>query len=80
MSGRARAGIENDRTPAAVQERLIAALPEIMARLPKPDELRTVTVNGADQTSVAGPVTQLAAVLGALRAAADGTAADGSSG
>ncbi len=60
----ARAGIENDRTPAAVQARLIASLPEIMARLPKPDELRTVTVNGVDQTSVAGLITQLTAVLG----------------
>ncbi|MFI0483076.1 SPFH domain-containing protein [Actinomadura sp. 9N215] len=67
----ARAAIENDRTPAAVQTRLIASLPEIMAKLPKPDELRTVTVNGADQTSVAGLITQLTAVIGALRAAAD---------
>ncbi|NVI90395.1 SPFH domain-containing protein, partial [Actinomadura sp. BRA 177] len=74
----ARAGIENDRTPAAVQARLIASLPEIMARLPKPDELRTVTVNGVDQTSVAGLITQLTAVLGALRAATDGSAGDGS--
>ncbi|MFI0411573.1 SPFH domain-containing protein [Actinomadura sp. 3N508] len=68
----ARAAIENDRTPAAVQTRLIASLPDIMAQLPKPDELRTVTVNGADQTSVAGLITQLTAVVGALRAAADG--------
>ncbi|TDD39211.1 hypothetical protein E1287_03670 [Actinomadura sp. KC06] len=73
----ARAAIENDRTPAAVQTRLIASLPDIMAKLPKPDELRTVTVNGADQTSVAGLLTQLTAVVGALRAAADGTATDG---
>ncbi|MFG2085347.1 MULTISPECIES: SPFH domain-containing protein [unclassified Spirillospora] len=65
----ARAAIENDRTPAAVQARLIATLPEIMAKLPKPDELRTVTVNGADQTSVAGLITQLTAVVGALRSA-----------
>ncbi|WP_141577884.1 SPFH domain-containing protein [Actinomadura sp. WMMA1423] len=68
----ARAALENERTPAAVQARLIAALPEIMARLPKPDELRTVTVGGADQTSVAGLLTQLAAIIGALRAATDG--------
>jgi hypothetical protein len=76
----ARAAIENDRTPAAVQARLIAALPEIMARLPKPDELRTVTVNGADQTSVAGLITQLAAVVGALRAATGGPEGSGGSG
>ncbi|WP_067633386.1 SPFH domain-containing protein [Actinomadura latina] len=74
----ARAAIENDRTPAAVQARLIASLPEIVAKLPKPDELRTVTVNGADQTSVAGVITQLTAVIGALRAAADGAVRDGS--
>ncbi|GAA1780239.1 SPFH domain-containing protein [Actinomadura chokoriensis] len=74
----AAAALENDRTPAALQARLIASLPEIMARLPKPDELRTVTVNGADQTSVAGLITQLTAVIGALRAAADGSVSDGS--
>ncbi|MER7545456.1 SPFH domain-containing protein [Actinomadura sp.] len=74
----ARAAIENGRTPAAVQARLIAALPEIMAKLPKPDELRTVTVNGADQTSVAGLIAQLSAVIGALRAAADGSVSDAS--
>ncbi|NDU75158.1 hypothetical protein GWI34_21370 [Actinomadura sp. DSM 109109] len=70
----ARAALENDRTPAAVQARLIAALPEIMAKLPKPDELRTVTVSGGDQNGVAGLAAQLAAVLGALRAATEGPA------
>ncbi|MGP4027044.1 SPFH domain-containing protein [Actinomadura sp. 3N407] len=69
----ARAAIENDRTPAALQSRLIASLPEIMTKLPKPDELRTVTVNGADQTSVAGLITQLTAVIGALRGANGGS-------
>ncbi|MEV0665273.1 SPFH domain-containing protein [Actinomadura luteofluorescens] len=73
----ARAALENERTPAAVQARLIAALPEIMAKLPKPDELRTVTVNGVDQTGVAGLVTQLAAVVGALRAATEGPGPEG---
>ncbi|QXJ21602.1 hypothetical protein AGRA3207_002472 [Actinomadura graeca] len=67
---RARAEVENGRTPAALQGQLVRTLPEIMSRLPKPDELRTVTVNGADQASVAGLVTQLAAVITALRAAA----------
>ncbi|GAA4338512.1 hypothetical protein GCM10023178_51810 [Actinomadura luteofluorescens] len=73
----ARAALENERTPAAVQARLITALPEIMAKLPKPDELRTVTVNGVDQTGVAGLVTQLAAVVGALRAATEGPGPEG---
>ncbi|MER6809239.1 SPFH domain-containing protein [Spirillospora sp. NPDC000708] len=67
---RARAAMDNEQTPAAIQARLIARLPDILERLPKPDELRTVTVNGADQTSLAGLLTQLAAVVGALRAAA----------
>jgi hypothetical protein len=67
---RARAVMDNEQTPAAIQARLIARLPDILSRLPKPDELRTVTVNGADQTSLAGLLTQLAAVIGALRAAA----------
>ncbi|KAB2377445.1 SPFH domain-containing protein [Actinomadura montaniterrae] len=66
---RARAAMDNEQTPAAIQARLITRLPDILERLPKPDELRTVTVNGADQTSVAGLLTQLAAVIGALRAA-----------
>ncbi|MFG2000465.1 SPFH domain-containing protein [Spirillospora sp. NPDC048911] len=68
---RARASIENERTPASVQARLIAGLPEIMAKLPKPDELRTVTISGADQTGVAGLITQLTAVVAALRTAAN---------
>ncbi|MFC4050653.1 SPFH domain-containing protein [Actinomadura syzygii] len=74
----ARAALENERTPAALQARLITELPHIMARLPKPDELRTITVNGVDQTSAAGLVTQLAAVVGALRAAAGDSAGDAS--
>ncbi|MDL4819655.1 SPFH domain-containing protein [Actinomadura opuntiae] len=67
---RVRAELDNGQTPAAIQARLITRLPDILERLPKPDELRTVTVNGADQTSVAGLLTQLTAVIGALRAAA----------
>ncbi|MFC6937754.1 SPFH domain-containing protein [Actinomadura yumaensis] len=68
---RARSSVANDRTPAGIQSELIASLPAILERLPKPDELRTVTIGGADQTTVAGLLAQLAAVAGALRAAAD---------
>ncbi|MBT2209072.1 MULTISPECIES: SPFH domain-containing protein [Actinomadura] len=64
---RSRAAVQNERTPASVQAELVHSLPEILAKLPKPNELRTVQVNGADQTSVAGLITQLAAVLTALR-------------
>ncbi|RAY11002.1 hypothetical protein DPM19_32340 [Actinomadura craniellae] len=67
----ARAAMENERTPASIQAQLIAALPEVMAKLPKPDELRTVTIGGADQTTVSGLLAQLTAVVGALRAATD---------
>ncbi|MBC6463374.1 SPFH domain-containing protein [Actinomadura sp. HBU206391] len=66
---RNRAAMENERTPASIQAELIGSLPEIMAKLPKPDELRTVTIGGTDQTSVAGLLTQLTAVVSALRAA-----------
>ncbi|MFB4319571.1 SPFH domain-containing protein [Actinomadura sp. 21ATH] len=63
----ARAAIENARTPASVQAELIGALPGIVERLPAPAELRSVTIGGTDQTSVAGLVAQLTAVVGALR-------------
>jgi hypothetical protein len=66
---RARASMENERTPASIQAQLIGSLPEIMAKLPKPDELRTVTIGGADQTCLAGLIAQLAAVVSALRTA-----------
>ncbi|MEW2355525.1 SPFH domain-containing protein [Spirillospora sp. NPDC029432] len=72
----ARAAIENARTPASVQAELIGALPGIVERLPAPAELRSVTIGGADQTSVAGLVAQLTAVVGALREAAGDGAND----
>ncbi|GAA2433724.1 hypothetical protein GCM10010191_54950 [Actinomadura vinacea] len=67
---RARAAIVNERTPAGVQAELIGALPEIVEKLPKPAEVRSVNVGGADPTSLAGLIAQLAAVVGALREAA----------
>ncbi|WP_344135634.1 SPFH domain-containing protein, partial [Luedemannella flava] len=67
---RLRAEIDNGQSPASVQSKLIDRLPEIVARLPKPDELRAVTIGGADRTTVAGLVTELAAVVGALRSVA----------
>jgi len=66
---RIRSGIDNDQTPASIQAQLVAALPEIVAQLPKPDELRTVTIGGTDATTLAGAVAQLGAVVGALRTA-----------
>jgi hypothetical protein len=63
------ASIDNDQSPATIQARLIDSLPDIVSRLPKPDELRAVTIGGADSTTVSGLLTELAAVVGALRAA-----------
>ena len=43
--------------------------PEIVAQLPKPTELRAVTIGGRDPTTVTGLLAELAAVVGALRSA-----------
>jgi SPFH domain/Band 7 family protein len=68
---RMRAEIDNAQSPSAVQGKLIDALPEIVARLPKPAELRAVTIGGGDSTTVAGLLAELTAVVNALRAAAN---------
>jgi SPFH domain / Band 7 family len=68
---RLRAAIDNDQSPARVQARLIESLPEIVAQLPKPDELRAVTIGGHDGTTVAGLVAELGAIVGALRSATE---------
>jgi hypothetical protein len=49
------------------QAALVGSLPEIMARLPKPDELRSVTIGGRDEAGAAGLIAQLIAVTTALR-------------
>jgi hypothetical protein len=67
---RIRATLANEQTPASIQAQLVASLPEIMERLPKPDELRSVTIGGNDATTVAGLIAELSGVLGALRSAA----------
>jgi hypothetical protein len=58
--------ISNNQTPAAVQANLIANLPDIVSKLPKPDELKSVTLTG-DTTSLTGVIAQLRAILDALR-------------
>jgi hypothetical protein len=65
---RLRATIENERTPGSIQASLVDSLPEIVAKLPKPAELRSVTVGGSDTTTLAGVLAQLTAVVAALRA------------
>ncbi len=70
---RLRAAMTNERTPASIQAQLVSSLPEIVERLPKPDELRSVTIGGNDATTVAGLLAELTGILGALKSAvADG--------
>jgi hypothetical protein len=63
------AELANEQSPQAVQAKLIAALPSIVERMPKPDELRTVTIGGTTSTTVSGLLVELAAVVDALRGA-----------
>jgi hypothetical protein len=64
---RIRAGIANDQTPAAIQARLIESLPQIVENLPKPAELRAVTIGGNNATTVSGLIAELAGVVSALQ-------------
>jgi hypothetical protein len=64
---RLQADIDNGQSPANVQAKLIASLPEIVERMPKPDELRAVTIGGTDGTTLAGLVAELGAVVDALK-------------
>ncbi len=64
--GRMRQDINNGQTEAAIQARLIAAMPEIVSRLPKPAELRTVNLTGADSASLAGVIASITAAYKAL--------------
>ncbi|MFC4591060.1 SPFH domain-containing protein [Sphaerisporangium corydalis] len=64
-----RAEIDNQETAASLQSKLIGSLPEIMERLPKPAELRAVSINGGDRTTVSGLLAELAVVIGTLRSA-----------
>ena len=66
---RIRSSIDNEQTPASIQAKLVESLPEIVAKLPKPAELRSVTIGGNDTTTVSGLLAELAAVVGALQSA-----------
>lgn len=65
---RVRAEIANARTAAALQAELIDRLPEIVEKLPAPEEYKAVTLGGADSGSLAGIVAQVTTVLSALKA------------
>jgi SPFH domain / Band 7 family len=64
-----RATMANEQTSASIQAQLVGSLPQIVEKLPKPDELRSVTIGGNDATTLAGLVAELSGVLGALRSA-----------
>jgi hypothetical protein len=66
---RIRSGIDNEQSAEHLQAKLIDSLPEIVAQLPKPAELRAVTIGGDGSTTVSGLLAELAAVVGALRTA-----------
>jgi flotillin len=62
--------ISNAISPAALQERLIERLPVIAEKLPKPDELRAISIGGAG-----GPgneTAQLASLVAQVMAVVDG--------
>jgi regulator of protease activity HflC (stomatin/prohibitin superfamily) len=66
---RLQAAIDNDQSPASIQAKLVGSLPDIVGRLPKPTELRSVTIGGNGTTTVAGLLAELTAVVAALRSA-----------
>lgn len=61
-----RQAIENGLTPAALQVRTLEALPAIVEKLPKPDELRSVTFGGTTDGLTAA-VGQVLATVQALQ-------------
>lgn len=60
--------IHNDTTPSHLQALLVERLPEIMAKMPQPQELRTISINGADsQNSLPALITQILTIVEAFR-------------
>jgi hypothetical protein len=64
---RMRQEINNGQSAEAIQARLITALPDIVSRLPKPAELKSVNLSGSDSTTLAGVIAELRTVLNSLR-------------
>src|SRR5205814_639931 len=48
--------IHNDMSPSHLQARLIEALPDVVEKLPKPDELRSISIGGAGSNDGQGLV------------------------
>jgi hypothetical protein len=72
----ARQRVANATTPGNLQARLIEALPLVAEKLPKPAELRAITIGGAagnhDGQSLASLVAQMAAILDSFRVLSTG--------
>ncbi len=68
----ARQKVENGLTDAGLKARVIAALPQVVEKLPKPAELKSVSIGGAGEASVAAAVAQVSAVLQAMKGLGDG--------
>jgi hypothetical protein len=65
---RIRTAIENEQTPESL---LVRSLPEIVEKLPKPHELRSVTIGGNDSSTLAGLVAELSSVIAAIKSHSD---------
>jgi flotillin len=60
--------VENDLSEAHVKAQLISRLPEIAQAMPKPDELRSIQINGDGATGVTGLLAQMLQSLEGLAA------------
>jgi len=69
----ARQRVANETTPGNLQARLIESLPLVAEKLPKPDELRSISIGGAGGQDGQG----LASVIAQVLAVLDGFARDG---
>ena len=65
----AREEVQNQLSPANLQARIISSLPQVMEKMPRPDELRSVTIGGSgtDGQSLALVVAQVVSVVNALQ-------------
>jgi hypothetical protein len=63
--------LENELTPAGLQARVIKALPGILEKTPRPDELKTVAINTGADGGLAAALAQVLGVLKALQLQAD---------
>jgi flotillin len=62
----ARQKIQNDMSPAHLQSRLIETLPAVVEKLPKPDELRSISIGSSGSSDGQGLVALVTQILGIL--------------